>query len=144
MFSIFPTIASRRFTQDSFSGSSPCQELSIFLTMGFVISSFALPIVLARTGTVSAIEFAAEILVKILTTCEIFAFTDYEWCGLFDTWRKCGCLCDDLRFLPDRRHRKFLRWRNLGAHCVYSELIYTTRCGGVQIFLFFYDKINLS
>lgn len=53
VLSVFPTIAARRFSQDSFTGTSPCLELSIFITMGFLISSFALPIVLNRAGEVS-------------------------------------------------------------------------------------------
>lgn len=48
---LVPTIFTRRYTQDS--GSAACQEVAIFVTMGFVISAFALPIVLARTGVVS-------------------------------------------------------------------------------------------
>ncbi|KAK2580551.1 hypothetical protein KPH14_007683 [Odynerus spinipes] len=44
-----PTLIARRYTEDSTSSSNPCLELAIFLTMGFVVSSFALPIVLARS-----------------------------------------------------------------------------------------------
>lgn len=44
-----PTIIARRYTDDSGSNSNPCLELAIFITMGFVVSSFALPIVLARS-----------------------------------------------------------------------------------------------
>lgn len=45
---------SRRYTQNAYSsGSNACQELSIFITMGFVISAFALPLVLAHKETVS-------------------------------------------------------------------------------------------
>ncbi|XP_076340149.1 leptin receptor gene-related protein-like isoform X2 [Tachypleus tridentatus] len=43
----FPTIISRRFTDDMGS-SSACKELCIFITTGIVISSFGLPVVLAR------------------------------------------------------------------------------------------------
>lgn len=55
VFAMLPTIFERRFSQDSYatSSSSAWQEASIFITMGFVISALALPIVLARTGTVS-------------------------------------------------------------------------------------------
>lgn len=42
-----PTLLARRYNADS-SGSSSALEFAIFLTMGIVISSFALPIVLAR------------------------------------------------------------------------------------------------
>jgi len=44
-----PTIIARRYTDDSGSNSNPCLELAIFITMGCVVSSFALPIVLARS-----------------------------------------------------------------------------------------------
>ncbi|XP_015590714.1 leptin receptor overlapping transcript-like 1 isoform X1 [Cephus cinctus] len=44
-----PTLVARRYTDDSGSNSNPCMELAIFVTMGFVVSSFALPIVLARS-----------------------------------------------------------------------------------------------
>ncbi|XP_043676747.1 leptin receptor gene-related protein isoform X1 [Vespula pensylvanica] len=43
-----PTIIARRYTEDPASSSNPCLELAIFITIGFVVSSFALPIVLAR------------------------------------------------------------------------------------------------
>ncbi|XP_063994235.1 leptin receptor overlapping transcript-like 1 [Diachasmimorpha longicaudata] len=43
-----PTMIARRYTEDSGSNSNPCLELAIFITMGIVVSSFALPIVLAR------------------------------------------------------------------------------------------------
>ncbi|XP_015175539.1 PREDICTED: leptin receptor gene-related protein [Polistes dominula] len=43
-----PTIIARRYSEDSPSSSNPCLELAIFITIGFVVSSFALPIVLAR------------------------------------------------------------------------------------------------
>lgn len=42
-----PTVISRRYVDDM-SSSSACQELSIFLTTGIVISAFGLPIILAR------------------------------------------------------------------------------------------------
>lgn len=39
--------------QSSLSGTTPCLEFSIFLTVGFVICSYGLPIVLARADVVS-------------------------------------------------------------------------------------------
>ncbi|XP_015512732.1 leptin receptor overlapping transcript-like 1 isoform X2 [Neodiprion pinetum] len=49
ILSPIPTLIARRYTEDSGSSSNPCLELAIFVTMGFVVSSFALPIVLARS-----------------------------------------------------------------------------------------------
>lgn len=54
IFSVIPTFISRRYAQNSYSsGQNTWQEVSIFITMGFVISAFALPIVLARSKVVS-------------------------------------------------------------------------------------------
>lgn len=53
VLSVVATLIARRTMQNSLSGTTPCFEFSIFITMGFVISSFALPIVLARVGTVN-------------------------------------------------------------------------------------------
>lgn len=47
-----PTLLARRcgsIPHFDNSSSNPCLELAIFITMGFVVSSFALPIVLARS-----------------------------------------------------------------------------------------------
>ncbi|KAJ1524278.1 hypothetical protein ONE63_010791 [Megalurothrips usitatus] len=44
-----PTLVARRYAEDSGGSGGPCLELSIFITMGFIISAFALPIVLARS-----------------------------------------------------------------------------------------------
>lgn len=48
-----PTLMARRYSQPGGSSNS-CMETAIFLTMGIIVSSFALPIVMAR---VAAIEF---------------------------------------------------------------------------------------
>lgn len=54
IFSVIPTFMSRRIAQNTYSaGANSCQEVSIFITMGFIISAFALPIVLAHSGVVS-------------------------------------------------------------------------------------------
>lgn len=54
IFALVPTFMSRRYVQSSYlGGSNSCQEVSIFITMGFVISAFALPLVLARSSIVS-------------------------------------------------------------------------------------------
>lgn len=51
----FPSlIAKRLFTDNSFSSqSSPPKEWAYFITTGIVISALALPVVMARTQTVS-------------------------------------------------------------------------------------------
>jgi len=49
ILSPLPTLIARRYTESSGSSSTAAYELAIFLTMGFVVSSFALPIVLARS-----------------------------------------------------------------------------------------------
>lgn len=100
VFSVFPSIAHRRFEQGSFSGTSPCLELSIFITMGLVVSSFALPIVLARAATVSqthSLVFQREFLCFFFLV--IRSFSDQIRCLLFDVGRKCGGLFNHFRFL---------------------------------------------
>lgn len=54
VLSPIPTFISRRLSDDSES-SNACRELAYFLTTGIVVSSFGLPIVLARTNTVSSL-----------------------------------------------------------------------------------------
>lgn len=49
VLSPLPTLIARRYTESSGSSSTAAYELAIFITMGFVVSSFALPIVLARS-----------------------------------------------------------------------------------------------
>ncbi|KAJ9577011.1 hypothetical protein L9F63_006448, partial [Diploptera punctata] len=44
-----PTLIARRYTENSGNSGSAAYELAIFITMGFVVSSFALPVVLARS-----------------------------------------------------------------------------------------------
>lgn len=48
LLSPLPTLIARRYTEHQGS-SNACMETAIFLTMGLVVSSFALPIVLARS-----------------------------------------------------------------------------------------------
>ncbi|RZF38986.1 hypothetical protein LSTR_LSTR003729 [Laodelphax striatellus] len=48
-----PTIVARRYTEQT-GASSSNMDLAIFITMGFVVSSFALPIVLARAPSDAA------------------------------------------------------------------------------------------
>lgn len=57
VLSPIPTFISRRLSDDSDSSSNACRELAYFLTTGIVVSSFGLPIVLARNSTVSSLLF---------------------------------------------------------------------------------------
>lgn len=59
IFSVIPTLIIKRSMQSALFGPSYI-DLSIFLTMGFIISSFGLPIVLKRAQIVSI--FIKEIL----------------------------------------------------------------------------------
>lgn len=52
VLSPIPTFISRRLSDDGDSSSNACRELAYFLTTGIVVSSFGLPIVLARKETV--------------------------------------------------------------------------------------------
>jgi hypothetical protein len=49
VLSPLPTLIARRYTENSGSSGTAAYELAMFITMGFVVSSFALPIVLARS-----------------------------------------------------------------------------------------------
>lgn len=55
VLSPIPTFISRRLSDDADSSSSACRELAYFITTGIVVSSFGLPIVLARKDTVSSL-----------------------------------------------------------------------------------------
>ncbi|KAG8222802.1 hypothetical protein J437_LFUL005008 [Ladona fulva] len=48
ILSPLPTLIARRYVENTGS-SSACLEFAIFITMGIVVSSFALPLVLARS-----------------------------------------------------------------------------------------------
>jgi len=54
MMSPIPILISRRYNAAGLGGgaSSACQELAIFVTVGIIISSFGLPIILARHNSV--------------------------------------------------------------------------------------------
>lgn len=68
-----PTFISRRLSDDTDSSSNACRELAYFLTTGIVVSCFGLPIILARTSTVSSLSTAAE--------CTGVRFMPAEHCG---------------------------------------------------------------
>ncbi|KAF4525327.1 hypothetical protein B566_EDAN013188 [Ephemera danica] len=56
-----PTLISRRYSESG--SSNACLEFAIFITMGFVVSAFALPIVLARSPDDPVIKWGACYLV---------------------------------------------------------------------------------
>lgn len=51
LFTPIPTLIARRYTERTGSTNSS-MDLAVFITMLFVVSSFGLPIVLARTDVV--------------------------------------------------------------------------------------------
>lgn len=78
IFSLVPTFISRHNSQNSYTtGSNFCQEVPIFLTMGFVISAFALPLVLARSSIVSFLIFWNENLLSWNNTSKKHIFNYY-------------------------------------------------------------------
>ncbi|KAJ8890386.1 hypothetical protein PR048_009894 [Dryococelus australis] len=52
ILSPIPTLIKRRYNENTGNSSSGSYEMAIFVTMGFVVSSFALPIVLARAQVI--------------------------------------------------------------------------------------------
>lgn len=51
----FPILISRHVTgEGGFSQSDPAKEWAYFLTTGIIMSALALPIIMARVGTVSS------------------------------------------------------------------------------------------
>lgn len=48
-----PTMIARRYNESGDSSNGSCLEAAVFITMGIVISSFALPIVLARVPEIA-------------------------------------------------------------------------------------------
>ncbi|XP_076380326.1 leptin receptor gene-related protein [Megalopta genalis] len=49
VLALVPTTIARRCTYYAGNSNNPCLELAVFITMGFLVSSFALPIVLSRS-----------------------------------------------------------------------------------------------
>ncbi|XP_020504555.1 leptin receptor gene-related protein [Labrus bergylta] len=52
ILSPIPTFISRRLSDDADASSNACRELAYFITTGIVVSSFGLPIVLARKSII--------------------------------------------------------------------------------------------
>ena len=83
-----PTIIARRYTNDFDNNPNPCLEFAIFITTGFVVSSFALPIVLARSPVNDpVIQWGACYLtlsgniIMYLTLVGLFATFDQDGVG---------------------------------------------------------------
>ncbi|XP_031636944.1 leptin receptor gene-related protein-like [Contarinia nasturtii] len=78
IFSVIPTLIIKRSMQSALFGPSYV-DLSIFLTMGFIVSSFGLPIVLVRCGIIllgaSVLTICGNIVVY-LTIFGYFLFLD--------------------------------------------------------------------
>ncbi|XP_063540446.1 leptin receptor gene-related protein [Cydia strobilella] len=76
-----PTMIARRHTDSTAGGNSPCMETAVFLTMGLIVSSFGLPIVLAHVGTIAAgacyLTLAGNVIVY-LTILGFFTIFDME------------------------------------------------------------------
>ncbi|KAM3866050.1 leptin receptor gene-related protein [Diretmus argenteus] len=52
VLSPIPTFIARRLSDDTDAASNACRELAYFFTTGIVVSSYGLPIVLARVQTI--------------------------------------------------------------------------------------------
>ncbi|CRL04568.1 CLUMA_CG017637, isoform A [Clunio marinus] len=80
MASPLPTMISKRQNYDN----SSCLELSIFVTVGIILSSFALPIVLCLAGTIATGACVLNILGNVVVYLTLFGFflafqEDHGW-----------------------------------------------------------------
>lgn len=89
LLSIIPVIIARRVTPNN--DTNPRSEFALFLAAGFVLSAFALPIVLARVGTVSPQERGSHLCFLIVFVSSL----DYLASVLAYLWRKCYKLLND-------------------------------------------------
>ncbi|XP_048483714.1 leptin receptor gene-related protein isoform X1 [Plutella xylostella] len=81
VLSPIPTMIARRHTDSAGGANSPCMESAIFLTMGLIVSSFALPIVLARASVIMTgacyLTLAGNVIVY-LTIIGFFTIFDMD------------------------------------------------------------------
>lgn len=66
-----PTMISKRQNYDN---SSSCLELSIFITVGIILSSFALPVVLYLAGTILVGACTLNLLGNVVVYFTLFGF----------------------------------------------------------------------
>ncbi|XP_053614396.1 leptin receptor gene-related protein isoform X3 [Plodia interpunctella] len=69
-----PTMLARRHTDTTGGTNSPCMEAAVFITMGFIVSSFGLPIVLARTAVITTGACCLTIAGNIIVYLTIIGF----------------------------------------------------------------------
>ncbi|XP_059060767.1 leptin receptor gene-related protein isoform X2 [Achroia grisella] len=76
-----PTMIARRHSDSTGGTNSPCMEAAIFITMGFIVSSFALPIVLTRAEAIQlgacCLTIAGNVIVY-LTILGFFTIFDMD------------------------------------------------------------------
>ncbi|KAJ2948519.1 hypothetical protein O0L34_g7770 [Tuta absoluta] len=81
ILSPIPTMIARRHSDVTGGSSSPCMEAAIFITMGFIISCFALPIVLYRASIIASgacyLTLAGNVIVY-LTILGFFTIFDMD------------------------------------------------------------------
>ncbi|XP_045522929.1 leptin receptor gene-related protein isoform X2 [Pieris brassicae] len=81
ILSPIPTMIARRSGNSAGGNNSPCMEAAVFITMGILVSSFALPIVLARAGVIfwgaCYLTLAGNIIV-FLTILGFFTIFDMD------------------------------------------------------------------
>ncbi|XP_028158147.1 leptin receptor overlapping transcript-like 1 [Ostrinia nubilalis] len=76
-----PTMLARRYTDSAGGTNSACMETAIFITMGLIVSSFALPIVLAHAHIIKLgaclLTLAGNVIVH-LTILGFFTIFDMD------------------------------------------------------------------
>ncbi|KAL4715031.1 hypothetical protein ACJJTC_003182 [Scirpophaga incertulas] len=81
LLSPIPTMVARRYTDGTGGTNSTSMEAAIFITMGFLVSSFALPIVLAHAGKIQlgacCLTLAGNVIVY-LTILGFFTIFDMD------------------------------------------------------------------
>lgn len=118
VLSVVPTLIAKRSMQSSLSGTTPCFEFAIFLTMGFVVCSFALPIVLNRADVVCAAHrFQCRLILHwfVIRSLSLSRLSDQIRCMHPDIMRQRSGLCDyfGVFLVPGSRWERYLRWNGM-------------------------------